>query len=837
MTLLVLLPGCNRKDPINLEITKRENLNQNWLFSRHGHDQWLPATIPGTIHLDLLANGIIEEPFAADNETKQQWIEHENWIYKTEFRLSREFIENQCIALVFEGLDTYAHIFLNGMRVLEADNMFREWRIDAKEYLREGNNILEVQLLSAYAEGLKYLKKFPYILVADSDKGEFKTSVFTRKAPYHYGWDWAPRFVTSGIWKPVYLEAWNNTRIADVRYDLVSLRESQASIRVEIEIECQQDEKIWLRVKDREGRVYKKKKVTAKPGTNRYDLEFSLRNPQLWWPNGLGEPFLYEFIAELENGRNTQANTTKFGIRTIELVQEPDSIGSSFMFRVNGVPVFMKGANYIPPDMFLPRVDESHYRKMLQLAAEANMNMLRVWGGGVYADEAFYNLCDEYGILVWQDFMFACSFYPWDNQFLENVKHEITHQVKRLRNHACMALWCGNNEISEAWHHWGYQSKYRWSGADSAAIWQGYLKLFEELIPNTLSTLDPGRPYWPSSPLHGWGTPKSLTKGDSHYWGVWWGEQPFEIYEQKIPRFASEYGFQSFLNSKTLEEYIPQSEWQVTNPAIKSHQKHPRGFELIDLYMKRQLHAPKTFEDYFYLSQILQAEGMRKAIEAHRRNMPYCMGSLYWQLNDCWPAVSWSGIDYRLNPKALQFVAGRAFSPKILSFEAREDKLSCYLVADHGYGGSDTLHLTLWDLTGKLYWEQHKIVEFGENAATLVYSLDKKFLLTFGEPNHLVLCANIGETSANHYFVTDKNLCLREPGFEFKLTVKNGTQILRLTAMRAARYIHLSTTRQEAKFSHNFFDLAPGQTVEVEIKSARLLPPEGLIIRSLFDYQ
>ncbi|UPT69479.1 MAG: hypothetical protein M0D53_09800 [Flavobacterium sp. JAD_PAG50586_2] len=375
--------------------------------------------------------------------------------------------------------------------------------------------------------------------------------VFTRKAQYHYGWDWGPRFVTSGIWKKVSLQFWNKAHITNVKCNQLSAEKGELQFVTEIQSTVQG--KFQLRIND------KTKVINLKKGINRIVIPYTIENPKLWWPNGLGSPHLYPFqINLLQNTVSLSKKELRIGLRTIELIQEKDEMGKSFYFKVNGEPVFMKGANYIPPDSFLPRATDSVYKSIVKKAKNANMNMLRVWGGGVYADDAFYNECDENGILVWQDFMFACAMYPGNDDYVNNVKNEVIDNVNRLQNHPSIALWCGNNEIDEGWHNWGWQKQYKYSAQDSAKIWNDYQKLFHQLIPKTLDSLfskDKNR-YWPSSPSIGWGKKESLTQGDSHYWGVWWGKEPFDVYEKKVGRFMSEYGFQGMPALETLQSVV-----------------------------------------------------------------------------------------------------------------------------------------------------------------------------------------------------------------------------------------------------------------------------------------
>lgn len=815
----------------------RQKLNTGWQFKQVGKEAWHAATVPGTVHTDLFNNKLINDPFASDEETRQQWIGNESWQYQTTIEVDATTLNHDEVDLVFYGLDTYAEVWLNGTKVLDANNMFRTWRISSKPYLKVGKNQLMVLLKSAYNEGLNALKQLPIQLVNDNDRGEFKTSVFTRKAQHHYGWDWGARFVTAGIWRPVEIQAWSKARIENIRYSQLNQSKKEANFNATFSINSTENQQGTITLSDENGKAFAVKKVILNKGDNRQTVPFTISNPKLWWPNGMGKPNLYTLKATLAVGNKKTTDVQQIGVRTFEVIQAPDSIGQSFLFKVNGIPTFMKGANYIPLDHFLPRVDANHYKKAVAKAKEANMNMLRIWGGGVYEDNKFYEECDKQGILVWQDFMFACSFYPWDKAYFDNVKEEAIQNVIRLRNHPSIALWCGNNEISEAWHNWGYQKVYKWSKEDSTAIWHGYLNLFEKLLPEVIKKEDASRFYWPSSPQYGWGSPKSLTHGDSHYWGVWWGKEPFETYEKKIPRFASEYGFQALPSAKTLEEYIPRSEWSTNSPIMKVHQKHSIGFDIIDLYLKRELPNPGSFDDLIYLSQILQGNGIALAIEAHRRNMPRCMGSLYWQFNDCWPVTSWSSMDYKLRPKALHFMAKKAFAPNLISSDKKEGNIEIYLVADHTAKTKGVLSCKLYNLSGGVLWQSSEKIEVKDNSSTLVKKISETALLQYADTSNLVLVTNFEGVKSFHYFSTIKNLKLEKQKYSLKLTnEKKGETRLTISAKNLMKNVFIDSANSELELTDNFFDIEPGETKTISIKSSKKIDIKDITIRSMFDY-
>ncbi|HEY0171656.1 MAG TPA: hypothetical protein VGB98_11590, partial [Pyrinomonadaceae bacterium] len=435
-------------------------LDKGWTFREAGKGEWLKATVPGSVHTDLLANGRIGDPFYRDNERKLQWIGKTDWEYRTTFDVPAPLLARRHAELVFEGLDTYAEVFINDRPLFYANNMFRTWRAGVREALRPGRNTLRILFKSPINEALPRVKEFGYELPAANDQGE-KTSPYTRKAPYHYGWDWGPRFVTSGVWRPAWLEVWDGARLLDLHVSRQRLGRDAAQLTAEVEVISDGDADGVLVVEDpSDGRVRARQAVKLSAGSRRFALGLQIPAPQLWWPAGMGAQKLYTLRARLltnGGGKVLDELSTRVGLRTIELRQRPDAAGKSFTFVVNGVPVFAKGANWIPADTFPARVTRERYRQLLESARDANMNMLRVWGGGYYESDDFYELCDELGLLVWQDFMFACSMYPGGENFLENVRREAVDNVRRLRGHPSVALWCGNNEVETAWHHWGWK--------------------------------------------------------------------------------------------------------------------------------------------------------------------------------------------------------------------------------------------------------------------------------------------------------------------------------------------------------------------------------------------
>jgi len=796
----------------------RLRLEQPWRFREANTAAWLKATVPGTVHTDLLANGVIGDPFTGAREPELQWIEGRDWEYATTFRAPPSAAPHRHLELVFDGLDTYAQVLLDSRPVLTADNMFRQWRttVAGAAGAQAAEHELVVRFRSPIAVEDSLAAAYPVKLPAGNDP--HGTRVFTRKAAYHYGWDWGPRYVTSGIWQPVSLHAWTGATLRDAHVEQQALTDARATLRVSAAIEA--DSALDARLLVRSPRSeFPARSVTQRlaRGVNDVALQLEIPAPERWWPNGLGRQRLYDVIIELQLGAaSVDTLHRRIGLRTIELVNRADSVGTSFYFRVNGVPVFMKGANIIPLDHFAPRADSARYRRLFDDVRAANMNMLRVWGGGIYERDLFYDLADEYGILIWQDFMFANGMYPGDAAFLDNVRAEAEDQVRRLRHHPSIALWCGNNEMREGWENWGWQRELNYSPADSAAVWRAYESIFHDVLPGALRALDAQRFYWPSSPSIGWGHAESLAHGDAHYWGVWWGGEPFEVFLRKLPRFMSEYGFQAYPSLESIARFTEPAERNVGSPVLLAHQKHPRGDELIRTYLARWFPEPRDFASFVYLSQLLQAEGIGLALEAHRRAMPRTMGTLYWQLNDTWPVVSWSSIEWYGRWKALHWFARRAFAPLLVSPVIEGDVVRVWLVSDLQRPVSGTLTVRTVGFDGRAGYTRRSAVTARANGSTLALELPVAEVLrgTSARESVLEVWLDGAEGLAERrllWFALPKQLALPDPQLSVAVRRQADGWIVAVGARALARAIEL-TTAAPGRFEDNYFDLLPGET-------------------------
>lgn len=843
MLMLLIVPVCARQ-----VVTKE--LNTHWKFKQVRGYNWYPATVPGVVHTDLLNNQLIEDPFFRLNERGMQWIDKEDWLYETTFDVAASTLEKSNLQLKFEGLDTYADVTLNGKQILTANNMFREWEVDVKEILQEKENRLQVYFHSPIKVAMLLWEAVPFQYRSSNDQSENgglldrKIGVFTRKAGYHYGWDWGPRLVTSGIWRPVYLEAWDDARIRDVHYSQTSVTQQEAVIDVTVEVQAATATQASLSVYNQtDDKVQVRKAVELTLGLNRVSLSFRLKKPKLWWTNGLGEPFLYNFSTELElDGAVADTHEQKLGIRSIKVIAKPDRYGESFYFELNGTPMFAKGANYIPCDNFLPRVTDSIYEKTILDAVDANMNMLRVWGGGTYEKQIFYDLCDKYGILIWQDFMFACSVYPTEGELLENIRQEAIDNVRRLRNHACIALWCGNNECLDAWFHWNWKSSYdRLNPAWSEIIWKQFKDLYFDVLPAVVAEHHPGVCYRKSSPYADDAGTRNHTVGDMHYWEVWQGRKPLSEFQVERSRFFSEYGFQSFPEFSSIKRYAPQpGDWQVTSEVMMAHQRGgTKANERILNFLNEEYREPKDFESFVYMSQLLQADAMKMAMEAHRRDMPYCMGSLVWQHNDCWPVASWSSRDYYGRWKAQHYFTVKSFADILLSPLVKDKQLEVHLISDRLKATSGTLTIRVIDMRQGVLATQSRKQIVPANTSTLVQELDVAQLLNGANPRDVVIRLIYTDKTGREYgniCFLDKQKHLNYPVAAIRTTIQpmaDGYEVT-LCSPVFARGVFLSVDGKDDFISDNYVDLLPGEETKVCIQTRLSLEElkKNLVVRS-----
>lgn len=818
--------------------TVEMELNQGWRFRSSRSENMLPATVPGVVHTDLIDNCLIDDPFVGMNERKVQWVDKEDWIYQTTFDLPDSMSRKRNYRLTFEGLDTYADVYLNGELILKADNMFRRWIADVSSLIADSGNELKIYFHSPLKIDLPKWDSLPYHYQAGNDQSQAgglfdkKVSIFARKAGYHYGWDWGPRLVTSGIWRKVVLTGWDAALIDNIQIVQHEVTDRIATVTESVEIVADRPiENAELVVRDSlTNRIYARRECRLDKGSNKVDIDFQIRNPRLWWCNGLGEPNMYGFVTELRCGsQSIDSRTEQTGLRSIRLVRDNDQYGTSFFFVLNGVRVFVKGANHIPNDNFLPRVSDEVYRREIADAVAVNMNMLRVWGGGVYEDDRFYELCDRNGIMVWQDFMFACSLYPAEGAMLENIEMEAVDNVKRLRNHPSVVLWCGNNENQVAWFGWGWKEEYERQNQEwGKLIWSQYCAQYFEVLPKVVEQYGSGTAYTPSSPFSTKDKGQNGEQGDRHFWGVWHSKLPVSTYNTTRARFFSEYGFQSFPEMKTIEQFAPDSlDWSIGSDVMMSHQRGgAKANALIEDYLLREYRTPKDFESFVYMSQILQADAVKTAIEAHRRDKPYCMGTLFWQINDCWPVASWSSIDCYGRWKAQHYITRRAYDDVLISgVENDRGTMSIYVVSDRLKPFNASLQLTLYKLSGEVIASRETKTVVAADSSTEVMRVAIDEILNGAERNDVLFALQLtdrktGRKYENNWFATIQKEMNYLP-VEIEHTVTNTPEgvSVELCCDRFARAVRLSVAEGEAKYSDNCFDLLPNRSVRIDVKT------------------
>ena len=817
-------------------------IDSGWTFrqaSQSAHSEgkeWMPATVPGGVHTDLLNAGLIPDPFYRDNEAKLQWIGLTDWEYRSTFAVSPEMLRRAHLDLVFDGLDTYADVYLNESLMLKADNMFRSWRFPAKEHLVAGANRLRIVFHSPITWMMPTVKALPYRLpavhqVQEVSEEGIATDPYTRKAAYNYGWDWSPRLVTEGLWKPVRLEGWDELRVQNLHIAQKKIRREAALLAAELEIVSGGPGRAIISIEEIQarGRTIRllRQPYDLEAGINHVSLPFSVANPRLWYPAGYGAQERYTYRATVMLGKTSELADVHTGLRSIGLRQEPDQWGKSFEFVVNGIPIFCKGADVVPFDNFPTRVTPERHRNILESARAAHMNMVRLWGGGYYESDDFYDLCDELGILVWQDFMFGGSMVPGDREFQENVRAEAIEQIKRLRDHPSLALWVGNNEVETGWRYWGDRQAFKQgvSPEQRERVWQDYVVLFHDVIKSAVREYGSPTPYWPSTPSADFeAAPGNDHIGDQHYWEVWHGLAPVTDYEKQFPRFMSEYGFQSFPELRTVHAFTQPGDWDIISPVMQAHQKDRGGNEVIQTYMLREYREPKDFASFLYMSQIVQAEAIKEGTEHFRRIRPRNMGTLYWQLNDCWPVASWSSIDYFGRWKALQYYARRFYDDLLISPVAQKDSIATYIVSDKLQATQAHVRIRVMDFTGQVSFEQSRDVTVPAASSEVAIEIPRNSMTKNAAPNRIFA---VFELSV-HDQVVSRNLLFFAPARELELspasimkewvpTATGGD--LKLSSMQLARHVYVSFGDVEATPSDNYFDLLPGESVTLHIKT------------------
>lgn len=818
-----------------LSCTSENNQNKmldlstlDWEFRQVGTDAWYNASVPGNVISDLIDHGVLPDPLYRYNEDSAQWVEDQDWEFTAEFDLTEDqvnFIHQQ---IVFEGLDTYADVYINDSLVITADNMFHAWKSELNNVLVAGSNTLRIYFHSPIKIQNQRHEKLGYIAVNTNEFApeDEKKRTFSRKAPFHYGWDWGPRLVTSGIWRPAYITFSNDASLENPYFRPLFVSKDSAIYTVEADISKHQAEALkgTFQVK-LDGKVVAKKAIEISVNQEKVSLRLAIDNPELWWPAGYGEQHLYQAEVELvAAGKVIDRYETRLGVRDAKLVQKPDEVGRTFQFEINGIPVFAKGANYIPMHTLTTEVTDSMYQSLFEDALQANMNMLRVWGGAIYETERFYELCDENGILIWQDFMFACEMTPPVDYMYETIRKEAEYNVKRLRNHASIVLWCGNNENLMGWETWDWKTHY--SEEIVEELDKGFRKIYYEILPKAVETYQPELSYWPSSPAAYPGDKLADRKsGDEHDWTIWFGQEKFEKYGVEVPRFASEYGIQAYPDMKTIKSFTEPEDREYKSDLMDYRQRSRmnwikpgfNGNDMIKQYTEIYFPSPQDFDAHVYLSQLMQARALKTAVESHRAS-PRCMGSLYWQINDCWPTTSWATVDYFGRWKASHYAVKKGFQKVLAVPELNNKDISVTVVSELM---EDTpMNVAVYEFKLNETVDPVKLAEQKSTIKALMRNVFEYADVLSGKENvgYFVEVTNPDDQSilASNIILPEypKEYAFLKPSIDVKQTVTDGKVMLEFKSDVFAKGVMISTS-VDGEYSDNYFDLLPGKAYQV----------------------
>lgn len=798
-------------------------LNGTWQLSAgHRSLESVDMQIPGTVLSGLLAAGKIKAPFYRTNEDATRALFWKDYVFTRTFDVDEELLAQQHIVLVCEGLDTLAEISINGTFLAKTDNMHRTWKFQAKKLLHPGKNEIQIVFRSVlrFIEDYSYEahKKINYIPC-----GSMKGNQLLRKAHSMFGWDWGPQTIDAGIFRDIYLQGYSHARIEDIR--IHQQHAKNVSVQTSITLsESVPGQKLCVELSEDGADKPLQTKLCKTNADGVAAVDFVIENPKLWWPNDYGDQPLYIVRTTLldEDGTSLESITRRIGLRTLTISQEKDEWGNEFAFCVNGVKIFTRGGNYIPDDCLYTRITEKKLDYILESCRRAHFNCVRVWGGGYYPSDAFYDLCDEKGLIVWQDLMYACNVYDVTDAFAENCRQETYDNVRRLRHHASLGLWCGNNEIESAWDHWGdFQKETPYLRAD-------YIRLFEEVLPKAVQEADGETFYWHSSPSSGgcFDNPDDANRGDTHYWDVWHGQKPFTDYRKYFFRFCSEFGFQSFPCAKTVNSFTLEDDRNIFSRVMESHQKNDAANGKMLYYLSENLRYPKDLTHLLYASQVLQGMAIKYGVDHWRRNRGRCMGTLYWQINDDWPAPSWSSIDYFGRWKALHYMAQKFYVPHAVSMTLEDHRCHVYFSNESFETTEYSLTLSIRDLSGNVLetyetkgnspafsaietavvdicsWEDQKDDVFLE---AVIHTKDQKVLKDV-------------ET-----LVPYKYLNLKNPVISTEAEETNDAFILHISSDCFAPFVALDFDDADVIFSDNFFHLTDKTVQDIIVKKEDIL--------------
>lgn len=798
-------------------------LNGTWQLSAgHRSLESVDMQIPGTVLSGLLAAGKIKDPFYRTNEDATRALFWKDYVFTRTFDVDEELLAQQHIVLVCEGLDTLAEISINGTFLAKTDNMHRTWKFQAKKLLHPGKNEIQIVFRSV----LRFIEDYPYEAHKKINYipcGSMKGNQLLRKAHSMFGWDWGPQTIDAGIFRDIYLQGYSHARIEDIR--IHQQHAKNVSVQTSITLsESVPGQKLCVELSEDGADKPLQTKLCKTNADGVAAVDFVIENPKLWWPNDYGDQPLYIVRTTLldEDGTSLESITRRIGLRTLTISQEKDEWGNEFAFCVNGVKIFTRGGNYILDDCLYTRITEKKLDYILESCRRAHFNCVRVWGGGYYPSDAFYDLCDEKGLIVWQDLMYACNVYDVTDAFAENCRQETYDNVRRLRHHASLGLWCGNNEIESAWDHWGdFQKETPYLRAD-------YIRLFEEVLPKAVQEADGETFYWHSSPSSGgcFDNPDDANRGDTHYWDVWHGQKPFTDYRKYFFRFCSEFGFQSFPCAKTVNSFTLEDDRNIFSRVMESHQKNNAANGKMLYYLSENLRYPKDLTHLLYASQVLQGMAIKYGVDHWRRNRGRCMGTLYWQINDDWPAPSWSSIDYFGRWKALHYMAQKFYAPHAVSMTLEDHRCHVYFSNESFETTEYSLTLSIRDLSGNVLetyetkgnspafsaietavvdicsWEDQKDDVFLE---AVIHTKDQKVLKDV-------------ET-----LVPYKYLNLKNPVISTEAKETNDAFILHISSDCFAPFVALDFDDADVIFSDNFFHLTDKTVQDIIVKKEDIL--------------
>ena len=823
----------------------RIELNGSWKMKNTADTEWIPATVPGSVLNDLLNDGKINDPFYRENEDDALELADYDYEYERTFVIEKSLMKTNRLALCCDGLDTLCDIYVNGIKVASTDNMHRSYEIDIKEYISVGQNTIRVVFFSP----TKYVERKQKETRLWGSTDAVAGYPHLRKGHSMFGWDWGPKIPDAGIWRDIYICARDNTRISDV-YITQDHREKAVTLDVKVrhapfDAECESCSKeeyvLELTVESPAGDVVQRH-LASKALENHISVD--IEDPAIWWPNGYGGQPLYKVDLRLkENGRVLDTKSYTIGLRTFTIRRQKDEWGESFEYVINGVPIFAKGANYIPEDCLVSRYSVERTARLIEDCVEANFNTIRVWGGGIYPPDYFFDLCDKYGLIVWQDFMFSAEFVMTDD-FTANIRKEAEDNIKRLRHHASLGLWCGNNEMEWGWVEWSFLK--------TATFKADYIKLFEVELANAVAEFDPERFYWPSSPSSGgyFDNPNDSDRGDVHYWDVWHGQKPFTDYRNYFFRFLSEFGFQSFPSAKTVATFTEPEDRNIFSAVMEKHQKNGAANGKILYYLSDTLKYPKDFESLIYASQILQAEAIKYGVEHFRRNPGRCMGAIYWQINDCWPVASWSSIDYFGRWKVLHYFAKRFFAPVLLSACEEGTKVTLAVSNETFNVVKASVEWKFRNHKSEILREGHTETEVNQLSVIDTDHLDCADLLATKDAQrssyfeYTLAIDGQPVSSSTLLFVKPKHFIFLDPGIKTRVEDAGTSLLIHVSAKNYAKYVELDLKDNDCRFSDNYFDISAGDPLVVEVGKESIKKPlsasefaDDLQIRSCFDIE